>query len=208
MTMLAAPTSNLAPQAATQSTPRPYAGRPARRTTAVATAARRADSLPAYPPDTTEHLLRVRVRLPAAHPDRDVLRTRAIEDNLPLANRLAWRYAGRGERYDNLVQVAALALVKAVDGYNPDRTTPVVGYAVPTSPAPDTAGPAWSPTPGWRALFSSYGTFVHIVDSAMRVMLASTGHPHLILRLGTIDPADSGRPHAPRLPADQIIERA
>lgn len=130
--MLAAPTSILTPQPATEPTPQPNAGRPARRTTAVGTAARRADSLPADSPDTTEHLLRVRGRLPAAHPDRDVLRTRAIEDNLPLANRLAWHYAGRGERYDDLAQVAALALVKAVDGYDPDRTGPFVGYAVPT----------------------------------------------------------------------------
>lgn len=130
--MLAAPTSIRTPQPATEPTPQPNAGRPARRTTAVGTTARRASSHPADPPDTTEHLLRIRGQLPAAHPDRDVLRARAIEDNLPLANRLAWHYAGRGERYDDLVQVAALALVKAVDGYDPDRTTPFVGYAVPT----------------------------------------------------------------------------
>jgi nitroreductase len=43
---------------------------------------------------------------------------------------------------------------------------------------------------------------------AMRVMLASTGHPYLLLRLGRIDPADPGPPHAPRLPAEQIIERS
>jgi hypothetical protein len=42
---------------------------------------------------------------------------------------------------------------------------------------------------------------------AMRVILASTGYPYLLLRLGTIDPADAGPPHAPRLPADQIIEQ-
>lgn len=130
--MLAAPASILAPQPVTEPTPRPYASRPARRTTAVGTAARGADHLPADPLGATEQLLRIRGQLPAAHPDRDVLRARAIEDNLPLANRLAWRYAGRGERYDDLVQVAALALVKAVGGYDPDRTTPFVGYAVPT----------------------------------------------------------------------------
>jgi nitroreductase len=43
---------------------------------------------------------------------------------------------------------------------------------------------------------------------AMRVILASTGYPYLVLRLGTIDPADAGPPHAPRLPADQIIEQS
>jgi hypothetical protein len=42
----------------------------------------------------------------------------------------------------------------------------------------------------------------------MRVILASTGHPYLLLRLGRIDPVDPGPPHAPRLPVEQIIERA
>ena len=45
------------------------------------------------------------------------------------------------------------------------------------------------------------------IRQAMRALLASTGHPYLVLRLGTINPDDPGPPHAPRLPADQIIER-
>ncbi|MEV4139847.1 sigma-70 family RNA polymerase sigma factor [Dactylosporangium sp. NPDC049742] len=81
---------------------------------------------------TTEQLLRALRNLPAGHPDREPLRARAIEANLPLANRLAQRYAGRGERPDDLAQVAALALVKAVDGYDPDRLAPFASYAVPT----------------------------------------------------------------------------
>ncbi|GAA3299085.1 nitroreductase [Dactylosporangium vinaceum] len=43
---------------------------------------------------------------------------------------------------------------------------------------------------------------------AMRAVLASTGYPYLVLRLGAIDPADAGPPHAPRLPADQLIEQS
>jgi hypothetical protein len=43
---------------------------------------------------------------------------------------------------------------------------------------------------------------------AMRAILASTGYPYLVLRLGTIDPVDRGPASAPRLPADQIIERS
>jgi hypothetical protein len=42
---------------------------------------------------------------------------------------------------------------------------------------------------------------------AMRALLASTGHAFLVLRLGTTDPDNPGPPQAPRLPADQIIER-
>jgi RNA polymerase sigma-B factor len=122
MTMLAAPTSFITPRPATEMTPQPNGDRPARRTSAAVGEA----------PGTTEHLLRVCNGLPAAHPDRGVLRARAIENNLPLAAALARRYAGRGERLDDLVQVAALALVKAVDGYDPDRTGRFISYAVPT----------------------------------------------------------------------------
>jgi hypothetical protein len=39
---------------------------------------------------------------------------------------------------------------------------------------------------------------------AMHAMIGGTGHPYLVLRLGTIDPVDAGTPH---LPTDQIIER-
>ncbi|MEU7870320.1 sigma-70 family RNA polymerase sigma factor [Dactylosporangium sp. NPDC049140] len=79
-----------------------------------------------------DHLLKNRGRLPAGHPDREVLRGRAIESCLPMAYRLASRYTGRGERLDDLRQVAALALVRAVDGYDPGRGVPFVGYAAPT----------------------------------------------------------------------------
>jgi RNA polymerase sigma-B factor len=90
------------------------------------------DRLYADPSATVEQLLRARSRLPAGHPDRDLLRTRAIVGNLSLADRLARRYVGRGEPFDDLAQVAALALVKAVDGYDPDRLVPFSGYAIPT----------------------------------------------------------------------------
>ncbi|GIF01278.1 Acg family FMN-binding oxidoreductase [Paractinoplanes rishiriensis] len=43
---------------------------------------------------------------------------------------------------------------------------------------------------------------------AIRAMIASVGHPFLVLRLGTTDPADPAVPHTSRLPADQLIDRA
>lgn len=43
---------------------------------------------------------------------------------------------------------------------------------------------------------------------AMRAMIASTGFPFLVLRLGTTDPADPARSHTSRLPEKQIIDRA
>jgi RNA polymerase sigma-B factor len=80
----------------------------------------------------TEQLFGQRAELPEDHPAQMTLRDRIIEANLPMSRRLARRYAGRGELLDDLAQVAALALVKAVDGYDPIRGTPFIGYAVPT----------------------------------------------------------------------------
>jgi RNA polymerase sigma-B factor len=80
----------------------------------------------------TGQLLRQRDRLPAGHPDRAKLRARVIEANLPIARNLARRYAGRGEPLDDLTQVAALALIKAVDGYDPSRQVAFASYAVPS----------------------------------------------------------------------------
>jgi len=50
---------------------------------------------------------------------------------LPLAKRLAWRYHDRDE-YDDLVQVASFALMKAIDRFDPDRGVTFATYAVPT----------------------------------------------------------------------------
>ena len=81
---------------------------------------------------TVQDLLRQRAQLPAGHPDRATLRARSIEMALPMARALAARYRGRDEPADDLYQVAALALIKAVDGYDPARPTAFSSYAVPT----------------------------------------------------------------------------
>jgi RNA polymerase sigma-B factor len=63
--------------------------------------------------------------------DRRV-RDRAVECYLPLARRLAARYHRRQEPFEDLVQVANLGLVKAVERYDPQRGTRFSSYAVPT----------------------------------------------------------------------------
>ena len=60
------------------------------------------------------------------------LRERAIEWYLPLARRLAARYHRRNEPFDDLVQVANLGLVKAVERWDPLRGTRFSSFAVPT----------------------------------------------------------------------------
>jgi RNA polymerase sigma-B factor len=51
---------------------------------------------------------------------------------LPLARQLAARYRHAGESLEDLVQVASLGLLKAIDRYDPDRGEGFSRYAVPT----------------------------------------------------------------------------
>jgi RNA polymerase sigma-B factor len=51
---------------------------------------------------------------------------------LPMARRMAGRYAGVVEPYDDLVQVASVGLLNAIDRFDVDRGTPFVGFAKPT----------------------------------------------------------------------------
>jgi RNA polymerase sigma-B factor len=60
--------------------------------------------------------------------DRDVL----IERFLPLSRSLALRYQRSGEPLDDLLQVAALGLIKAIDRFDPQRGIAFSAYAVPT----------------------------------------------------------------------------
>ncbi len=62
----------------------------------------------------------------------DAAREALVYRYLSLARQLAARYAGRGRPLDDLVQVANLGLVKAVDRYDPTRGAAFSSYAVPT----------------------------------------------------------------------------
>jgi RNA polymerase sigma-B factor len=59
-------------------------------------------------------------------------RDRLVEANLPLARAIARRYARRGEPLEDLVQVAAIGLIKAVDRFDIERGVYFRTYAVPT----------------------------------------------------------------------------
>jgi RNA polymerase sigma-B factor len=59
-------------------------------------------------------------------------RDRLIENNLPLVRALARRFSTHGDVLDDLVQVGTIGLIKAVDGFRPDRGRNLGAYAVPT----------------------------------------------------------------------------
>jgi RNA polymerase sigma-B factor len=60
--------------------------------------------------------------------ERDAL----VERYLPLARSLAARYRHTSESFDDLLQVAAIGLLKAIDRYDPSRRTAFSSFAVPT----------------------------------------------------------------------------
>jgi RNA polymerase sigma-B factor len=55
-----------------------------------------------------------------------------VQRFLPLARQLARRYQRGGEALDDLVQVASLGLLKAIERFDPERTTAFSSFAVPT----------------------------------------------------------------------------
>jgi len=58
-------------------------------------------------------------------------REQLIEQYLPLVRSLARRYANRGEQLEDLVQVGAIGLIKAIDRFDVDRGVELSTYATP-----------------------------------------------------------------------------
>jgi len=59
-------------------------------------------------------------------------RDELVRLHLPLVEYLARRFRGRGEPLDDLVQVASLGLLKAIDRFDPERGVEFSTYATPT----------------------------------------------------------------------------
>jgi RNA polymerase sigma-B factor len=66
------------------------------------------------------------------HQDGDTAaREQLIERHLPLVRSLARRYAGRGEALEDIEQVGAIGLIKAIDRFEISREVSLATYATP-----------------------------------------------------------------------------
>jgi RNA polymerase sigma-B factor len=70
-------------------------------------------------------------RFVAARAGNAAARDDLVTKYMPLARHLARRYKRSSEPLEDLEQVACLALIKAVDGFDPDRLNAFSTYAVP-----------------------------------------------------------------------------
>ena len=101
------------------------ASTPGTQTGTAAPKGRRHDDAP-----DTAHLF-ARLATLADGPERDSVRDELVKAWLPMAHRIAGRFRERGESLEDLRQVAALGLVKAIDRFDPERGA-FESYAVPT----------------------------------------------------------------------------
>lgn len=109
-------------------------GKPARRTRRqreTAPAPRRRGGHSHHDAPDTEADFRRLAGLPDG-PEREDLSQRLVCAWMPMAERLALRFRNRGETVEDLQQIAALGLVKAVNGYDPEHGTAFESYAIPT----------------------------------------------------------------------------
>ncbi len=114
--------------------------------------------------------------------DRDrAARDELVQRFLPLARKLARRYSGAREPFDDLLQVASLGLVKAVDRFDANRGTAFSSFAVPTILGE------------LKRYFRDLGWAVHVprgaqeravkVEEARQLLSAKTGHAPTVTEL-------------------------
>jgi RNA polymerase sigma-B factor len=70
--------------------------------------------------------------LPEGSPQHRRVRNCLVELNLPLVEYLARRFRDRGEPLDDLIQVATIGLIKAIERFDPNRGVEFSTYATPT----------------------------------------------------------------------------
>lgn len=81
---------------------------------------------------SAEDLLSALKSLDPGDPLSQRLRERVMLHYLPLLNRIARGYGGRGEQLEDLQQTAHVGLAKAIRGYEPERGKAFISYLLPT----------------------------------------------------------------------------
>ncbi|MBB3724462.1 SigB/SigF/SigG family RNA polymerase sigma factor [Nonomuraea dietziae] len=81
---------------------------------------------------TAEELLAAMARPETSRPDRERIRERLVQMHSWLANSIVRRYRNRGEPVEDLLQVAYLGLMKAINGYDAGLGHEFRGYAAIT----------------------------------------------------------------------------
>ncbi|GAB3138527.1 SigB/SigF/SigG family RNA polymerase sigma factor [Amycolatopsis stemonae] len=70
--------------------------------------------------------------LPAGSPERETIRDTLVRGHLELARNLARKFRNRDEAMEDLVQIATVGLIHAVDRFDPGQGTDFLAFAVPT----------------------------------------------------------------------------
>ena len=70
--------------------------------------------------------------LDAGDPRRASVRDELVTGYLPLAKHVAQRFSGRGVAREDLVQVATVGLINAIDRFDPSHGSEFLSFAVPT----------------------------------------------------------------------------
>ncbi|ABK52337.1 RNA polymerase, sigma 28 subunit, SigD/FliA/WhiG [Acidothermus cellulolyticus 11B] len=82
--------------------------------------------------ERTRALFAEMAALPPESPRRQEIRSELVQTHLPLVEYLARRFRNRGEPHDDLVQVATIGLIKAIDRFDVERGVEFSTYATPT----------------------------------------------------------------------------
>jgi RNA polymerase sigma-B factor len=77
-------------------------------------------------------MFRLLTGLSAGTPEHDRQRERIVTRCLPLADHIAFRYHRKGENLDDLVQIARVGLMHAVNRFDPENGANFLSFAVPT----------------------------------------------------------------------------
>ena len=150
---------------------------------------------PAAPESREQRTLQDERLLLKYHRDGDLAaREELVLRFMPLARQLAGRYRHAGEAHEDLVQVACLGLLKAVDRYEPARGVGFTRYAVPTMLGE------------LKRHFRDKGWSVHVPRATQELVLKVSE------ALGTL-PAKLGRSPRPRdlakavgAPVEEVLE--